>query len=134
MLLPLLLAACTSLSPAPGPIDWAEVDDWSVHVVTRDSDGDLRVARIWLVVVDGQAAIRTQDSRWFANIQRGSDCWIRRSGGDHPVNVELVSEMSERKRIDAAFLEKYGWQESVIIEDDRAETDNPYMRLSAKAP
>jgi hypothetical protein len=123
---------CTTTPIASAAIDWNATDHWSVHVVTQDADGDLRVARIWIVVIDGAGVIRTQQSRWWKNIQRGSFCRIRVDGRDFPVAVEEISDLAARRRVDQAFEEKYGWQERMVISEDRAATDDHYMRLTMR--
>lgn len=126
------IAGCATPPLAQTAIDWNRADRWSVHVVTEDADGDLRVARIWIVVLDGVGVIRTEQSRWWKNLERGSLCWIRTGGFEYPVEVEVVTDLARRRRIDAAFATKYGWQERIVISEDRAATDDHYMRLTAR--
>ena len=126
------IVGCVTPPVASVPVDWNAVDNWSVHVVTEDADGDLRVARIWIVVLDGAGVIRTQQSRWWKNIQRGSFCRIRFDGREFPVDVEVLTDLAVRRRVDIAFAEKYGWQERMVIAGDRAATDDHYMLLTAK--
>ncbi len=90
------------------------------------------MARIWIVVLDGVGVIRTEQSRWWKNLERGSLCWIRTGGFEYPVEVEVVTGLAQRRRIDAAFAAKYGWQERVVITEDRAATDDNYMRLTTR--
>ena len=84
--------------------------------------------------MDGAGVIRTQQSRWWKNIERGSFCRIRVGGHDYPVEVEELTDLALRRRIDEAFAGKYGWQERMAISDDRAATDDHYMRLTVNAP
>jgi hypothetical protein len=53
-------------------------------------------------------------------------------GLDYPVDVEVVTDPDLRRRIDAAFLAKYGWQDRMAIGADRAASGDPYMRLTAR--
>ncbi len=132
LLITLLVApGCASPPIADRPIEFESVDPWSLHVVTEDADGDVRAARIWIVSLDGDGYIRTKQSRWFANLERGSWCRIRVDGREYPVEVEMIDDPVLRERIDAAFAEKYGWQESLVIGDGRAQSADPYMRLRA---
>ncbi len=69
--------ACASgpLPIASSPIDWeAATERWSLHIVTVDPDGDERVTRIWLALVDGEGTVRTGDSRWWQNLKRDPKC------------------------------------------------------------
>jgi hypothetical protein len=130
-----LLAAlsCASGSvEAREPIDWAAANDrWSIHIVTNDSDGDERVTRIWLAMLDGVGVIRTGDSRWWQNLARDPNCRIRLRGTEYPLRAETVNERDERARIDAAFVEKYGWQERLLFPQEPGETHDNYARLLA---
>ena len=131
MMLCSISTGCASPPLAQAPIDWDAANRWSVHVVTEDADGGLRVARIWLVVLDGRGVIRTGQSRWWKNIERGSFCRIRTGGHEFEVATEEVTDLAERRRIDAAFQVKYGWQETLVMPSDRAGTNDHYMRLVA---
>jgi len=130
----LFLLSCASgaVPVATGPVDPAQIDDrWSLHVVTTDPDGDERVTRIWIGVLDGDPILRTGDSRWWANLQRDPTIRIRLSGTDHVFLAEPVTEPSERIRIDEVFLEKYGVWERVLFPQDRGKTHTRYARLLA---
>ncbi len=124
--------ACASPNPASQPVSWDQLTDWSVHVVTEDGDGDLRAARIWLVVHEGRGVIRTGSSVWAENIERGSAVSIRSGGVDFPVLATAIRDLAERRSIDEEFAKKYGWQESAFIPSDRAASDDRYFRLVAK--
>jgi hypothetical protein len=108
---------CASTVPpaAEAPIDWATVAEERVpKIVTRDPDGDERVTKLWLVVVDGQGLIRTGDSRWFRNIERDANVVLRIGGQSHPLRAELIANESLEKRVDTAFREKYGWEDRLV--------------------
>ncbi len=130
--------ACAS-GPVPvaqEPIDWRAVDDlWSLHIVTVDPDGDERVTRIWVAIVDGEGTLRTGDSRWWQNLERDPNCRIRLLKIEYPVRVEFVMEHEDKARIDDAFVEKYGWLERILFRRERGETHENYARLHRdKAP
>ena len=124
--------ACAS-GPVPvaqEPIDWRAADDRrSLHIVTVDPDGDERVTRIWVAIVDGEGTLRTGDSRWWQNLERDPNCRIRLLGIEYPVRVEFVMEHEEKARIDDAFVEKYGWLERILFRQERGETHENYARL-----
>lgn len=128
-----LAIGCAGPRAAEQPLDWLDADGWSFHVVTDDADGDERVTRIWFTVVDGAGAIRTrQSTRWWGNLERGSSLRVRMDGVDYPVSVARLTDPAERQRVDATFREKYGWQDA-MIGDDRSGSDDPYMKLTARA-
>jgi hypothetical protein len=128
-----LMSLSCANSPVPvaeNSVDWEAIEDrWSLHVVTVDPEGDERVTRIWIAVVEGGAAIRTGDSRWWRNLERDPRIRIRLSGTDHPFRVEFVTEAEGKIRIDEAFLEKYGWWERMMFPGARGETHDNYARL-----
>ncbi len=45
------------------------------------------------------------------------------------MRVVSVEEHEERARIDAAFVEKYGWLERILFRQERGETHENYARL-----
>jgi hypothetical protein len=113
------LAAVSCASPPPPmaetALDWPSVAEERVPtIVTRDPDGAERVTKLWVVVVDGQGLIRTRDSRWFANIERDPNVVFRIGGHAHPLRAEIITDASLEERADAAFREKYGWEDRLI--------------------
>jgi hypothetical protein len=113
----LLGMGCASTVPpaADAPLDWATLAEERVPtIVTQDPDGEERVTKLWIVVVDGEGLIRTGDSRWFRNIERDPNVVLRIGGYAHPLRAELISDESLEKRVDAAFREKYGWEDRLV--------------------
>jgi hypothetical protein len=125
------LGCATGTTPlAEGAIDWQAADEhWSFHVVTVDADGDERVTRIWLAIVDGEGTFRTGDSRWWQNLQRDANFKVRLQGTDYPVRAEFVTEHEDKALIDDAFAEKYGWLDSIMFRKERGETHENYARV-----
>jgi hypothetical protein len=122
--------ACASVPISTSPLDWAEADEsWSIHVVTVDPDGNDRVTRIWMAVEGGDGVLRTNDSRWWANLKREPKIRVRHGGADHAFAVKLVTEQSEKVRIDEVFLEKFGGWERMMFSQERGETHENYARL-----
>jgi len=125
-----LSCASASIPLTEGPADWAAIEDaWSLHVVTLDPDGDERVTRIWIAVTDGKAAIRSGESRWWANLQRDPRIRIRFSGTDYPFRAEFATAPDDKIRIDEIFLEKYGRWERMLFSEERGETHDNYAWL-----
>lgn len=132
----LLLAplACASTPVSTSPLDWAEADErWSIHVVTVDPSGNDRVTRIWMAVEGGDGVLRTNDTRWWANLQREPSIRVRHGGADHVFAVKLVTEQSEKIRIDEVFLEKFGGWERMMFPQERGETHENYARLMRRS-
>ena len=79
--------------------DWAPfADAGTVRIVTQDEDGAERDTAVWLVVVDESAYVRTNDSRWLANIRRGGGVALRLDETTRAVSAEEV----ERPRREGA--------------------------------
>ena len=113
----LVVVSCASTVPpmAEKALEWESVAEEGVPtIVTRDPDGEERVTKLWLVVVDGQGLITTGDSRWFQNIQRDPNVVLRIGGYAHPLRAQLVTDESLEELAKAAFREKYGWQDWLV--------------------
>ena len=87
-LLLLVPLAGASIPASTTPLDWAEADEnWSIHVVTVDPNGNDRVTRISMSGEGGNGALRTNDSRWWANLQREPKIRVRHGGADHTAKL-----------------------------------------------
>jgi hypothetical protein len=110
----LLLAFGATPAAAAAP-DWnavAEVDN--VEIVTIDEDGSGRETTIWIAVVDGEAYIRTSETRWGGNIVRNPEVTLRIEESEYPLRVEFVEDDALRARIEQTFREKHGFSDSFI--------------------
>jgi len=108
----LLFAASAAGAEFP---DWESVADVSViEVVTQDADGDLREAKVWFVLVEGVPYLRTNRSRWLDNLRRDPNLVLRIDKRDYEARAEEVAGDTVVESVDAASLEKYGWQERMI--------------------
>ena len=92
-----------------------EVTSWSpfaeadvVHIVTQDEDGAERETPVWFVVVAGDGFVRTNDSRWLANIRRGSRVALRLGEVERAVTAEEVADAGVSAAVEEAFKAKYG--------------------------
>ena len=106
-----VLLAITPASPEVGP---PFVETGTIEIVTTDEDGELRETPVWIVVLDGQGYVRTNDSRWLANIRRGTAIEIRAEGTALPVSAEEVEDDDTKARVEEAFKEKYGGMQRVM--------------------
>jgi hypothetical protein len=108
------LAAFAIASPATA-VDWSpHADERVVEVVTHDEDGGERTTKIWLVVVDGAAYIRTGNTGWGGNVERDPEVRLLTASGDYDLRVEFVTDAATRDAVTAAFREKYGWSDRLI--------------------
>jgi hypothetical protein len=110
------LALALLAAPAAGEYpDWESLADVDViEVVTHDADGDLRETKVWFVLLDGEAYLRTSRSRWLENLRRDPELVLRIEGRDYEARAEEVAGDEIVERVDAASRAKYGWQEAII--------------------
>jgi hypothetical protein len=108
------LALLAWAAPASA-VDWAShADERVVKVVTHDEDGGDRTTKIWLVVVDGEAYIRTGNTGWGSNVERDPEVRLLTAAGEYDLRVEFVEDETTRDAVSAAFREKYGWSDRLI--------------------
>jgi hypothetical protein len=101
-------------SPVAG-IDWQLSRDESVvEILTHDEDGDLRETSIWIVSLDGNGYVRTNDSRWLANIRRGSDVTLRLDDEEFSVTARETDDAEIAARVEESFKEKYGFVQRMM--------------------
>ncbi len=86
----------------------------TVRIVTVDADGDVRDTPVWIVTSDATAWVRTNDSRWLANIRRGSPIDLRTDDVSQPVAALEVDDAGEAARVEALFKTKYGWVQKLM--------------------
>lgn len=109
------LAWALAASAAAAESAWAPFADADVvRIVTLDADGDERDKPVWIVFVDGAPYVRTNDSRWLANIRRGSPVALRLDAAERPVSAEEVADGEAAARVEEAFKEKYGFVQRVM--------------------
>lgn len=111
---PLTVLALFLALPAAGFDAEALREPKVVEILTVDPDGDLRETKVWIVVAGGSAFVRTDRSRWLANIRRGSEVTLRVGGLASPVQVRERDALEVRSRVETAFLAKYGFVQRIM--------------------
>jgi hypothetical protein len=106
----LLAATAAATETAWSPFEEASV----VQIVTQDEDGSERDTPVWFVVVDGAGYVRTNDSRWLANIRRGSSVVLRLDETERPVTSEEVGDTAVTAAVEEAFKTKYGLMQRMM--------------------
>jgi hypothetical protein len=97
------------------PVDWNAAQTESViEILTSDADGSLRETPVWIVVIDGAGYVRTNDSKWLANIRRGSAVRLRIAGAESPVEAKEEPDAALMQRVEAAFKAKYGLTQKLM--------------------
>jgi hypothetical protein len=113
-----LLAALAVAGAGPAraiAVDWAAFQDESViEILTVDPDGDPRETKVWVVVVDGAAWVRTNDSRWLANLRRDPAVRLRVRDREEAFFAEEVTDPAATGLVEEAFKAKYGFLQRVM--------------------
>jgi hypothetical protein len=91
-------------------LDWQRAQQQSVvEILTRDEDGALRETSVWIVSFDGRGYVRTNDSRWLANIRRGSSVALRLGEDEFAVAAREPNDAAIAARVEEHFQQKYGF-------------------------
>lgn len=110
-----LLGLALALPVRGAEIDWPRFQQRDViEVLTDDEGGARRETKVWIVTLDGQGYVRTNDSRWLANIRRGSPVALRLDAEEFAVAAAEKDDPELAARVEAAFKEKYGFVQSVM--------------------
>ena len=124
-----IAAADSAGAAAP---DWnAIATEDTVAISTTNENGSARKTTVWLVVLDGEAYIRTSRStRWGNNVERDANVVVSVDDTDHRVRASFVEDEALRARIVETFREKYGWTDALA---DVMRGSHPrIMRLDAR--
>lgn len=94
--------------------DWSKWSDLpTVEVITTDEGGGLRTTTVWIVVVDGQAYVRTGNTTWGGNVEREGKLKLKGGPGEHRCQAERISDLSLQNKVMAAFRAKYGFRDVI---------------------
>ena len=127
------LAILFAATAAPAQTAWSPFDEASVvQIVTQDEDGSERDTTVWFVVVDDAGFVRTNDSRWLANIRRGSNVVLRLDETSRPVTSEEVGDAVRHRRRGRGVQAKYGFVQRVMSAFRMREPT--VLRLTPAAP
>jgi hypothetical protein len=113
----LLLVALllVGLGRSASAVDWSRhADEDVVKIVTTDDDGSLRITKIWLVVIGGEAYVRAGSGRWGKNAERDPDVRLLTQEAEYDLRVEFLTDEAERAPVLQAFREKYGWSDRLL--------------------
>jgi len=95
--------------------DWTPAsEDSVVEILTSDPDGSLRETPVWIVVIEAAAYVRTNDSKWLANIRRGSAVRLRVRDVESAVEAVETQDAVLAARVEEAFKTKYGFTQRVM--------------------
>ena len=110
-----LLALALADAARAVAFDWQRFQDADViEIVTHDEDGELRETSIWIVTLDDHGYVRTNDSRWLANIRRGSGVALRLGEQEYAVSAREPNDAALSARVEEQFKQKYGFMQRVM--------------------
>jgi hypothetical protein len=96
-------------------LDWQRFQDADViEVLTQDEDGVPRETSVWIVTFDGHGYVRTNDSRWLANIRRGSSVALRLGDEEFAAAAREPNDDAITARVEEGFKQKYGFTQRVM--------------------
>jgi hypothetical protein len=111
----LLLMLAVAGTAQPAALDWQRFQEAdTVEVVTHDEDGEQRETTIWIVAFDDHGYVRTNDSRWLANIRRGSGVALRLDEQEFAVSARETNDPALSARVEEHFKQKYGFMQRVM--------------------
>ena len=111
----LILLAPLAAAQGEEAIEWDRYsEEGTVEVITTNEDGSARETKVWLAVVDGQGYIRTGSTRWGGNIERNPEIVLRIGETELPLQVEFVTDQTERDAVKDAFRAKHGFSDWIL--------------------
>ena len=113
------LPACLGLAllaaaPARAFDPALHADERVIEVVSTNPDGTPRTTKVWIVVVDDDAYIRTGATTWGDNVERDPDVRILTDSGEFDLRAQFVTDPAERAKVTQAFRDKYGWSDRLL--------------------
>ena len=110
----LAFALAVASSPASATPDWSKwADLQTVQVISTDEGGRARTTTVWIVVVDGQAYLRTGRTIWGGNVEREGKLKLKGEPGEYQFRAERITDPSLQEKVMAAFRAKYGFQDVI---------------------
>jgi len=117
------LAALAALAVAT----WVAGERTEVAVLrTADENGAMHETRLWVVDLDGSPWLRVArpERGWFQRLHERPDVELVRHGVTLPYRAIEIEDPAMRRRVGAAFREKYGlvdwWYGLLLRRDPRA--------------
>ena len=110
MILAFAVASSTE-SATPDWSKWANLQ--TVEVITTDEGGGARTTTVWIVVVAGQAYLRTGSTIWGGNVEREGKLKLKGEPGEYQFRAEKITDPSLQGKVMAAFRTKYGFRDVI---------------------
>ncbi len=103
--------ASSAESATPEWSKWADLQ--TVQVISTDEGGRARNTTVWIVVVDGQAYLRTGRTIWGSNVEREGKLKLKGELGEYQFRAERITDPSLQEKVMAAFRAKYGLNDMI---------------------
>jgi hypothetical protein len=112
-----LFATALVLAPAGAArAAWSDfVDEQEVFAILHREDGEPHEVKIWLVVLDDQAFIRTRNTSWRADLERDRKAALRIRGQEIAIRAIPVKDPELYNRVNEAYTAKYGRMPHVFL-------------------
>jgi hypothetical protein len=95
---------------------WADVkDEQEIFAIVHDEDGKPREVKIWIVVLEDNAYIRTRNTSWRADLERDSNLRLKIAGKEIAVRPVPVKDPETYERVNEAYTEKYGVSPHIVL-------------------
>ncbi len=91
----------------------------------------MRESKVWFVLVEGEAHLRTSESAWLENLRRDPNLGLRIEDVEYQARTLEVTSDELIEKVDAASRQKYGWQEAIIHPFRMREPD--ILRIAPRA-
>jgi hypothetical protein len=105
----LISAAFAVASAGPARAAWSDYkDEQEIFAVVHGEDGKPREVKIWIVVLDDQAFIRTRNTSWRADLERDPKAALKIKDKEIPIRPVPVKDPELYKRVNEAYTAKYG--------------------------
>jgi len=95
---------------------WTDVkDEQEIFAIVHDEDGKPREVKIWIVVLEDNAYIRTRNTSWRADLERDSNLRLKIAGKEIAVRPVPVKDPETYERVNEAYTEKYGVSPHIVL-------------------
>ena len=110
----LAFALVSASSAESATQDWSRWSDLrTVEVISTDEGGRARTTTVWIVVVEGQAYLRTGSTTWGGNVEREGRLKLKGEPGEYQCRAERLTDPSLQEKVMAAFRAKYGFSDRI---------------------
>jgi hypothetical protein len=113
LVLGVILAFAVASSTESATPDWSKwADLQTVEVISTDEGGRARTTTVWIVVVAGQAYLRTGRTIWGGNVEREGKLKLK-GEPEYQFRAEKITDPSLQEKVMAAFRAKYGFRDVI---------------------